>query len=209
MNINPINNDSNNISMHGLSWSWFKKGAQKAFDKIPEVTKKERKNSLKNWDKINDFTSHPMWNRAIMGVTALLTQPPIDYYNHRVDDETKVVSRNRTIAKILAGTAVGMAVRGPVTSLVKKMTDINGKTKFSKFLLPKSEKILNEIVNNKQYLSNYRSTIAMAVALAIMTYTNFKCDAPLTTYFTNEFNKKSGINPPKEQNKSESEVIYA
>ena len=194
MNIYSVNDSNNNISMRANPWSWFKKAAknagQKTLDKIPNVTKNEGKDSIKKWNKINDFTSHPMWNRAIMGATALATQPAIDYYNHKVDDETRVVSRNRTIAKIIAGTAVGMAVRGPVAALVEKMTNIKGKTKFSKFLLPKSDKILADFAENTKHLANYRSTIAMVVALAIMTYTNFKIDAPLTSYLTNKFNKK-------------------
>ena len=49
--------------------------------------------------------------RIILGATALATQPFFDYYNKNVDEDTRKVSTARTIAKIIAGTAVGIAVR--------------------------------------------------------------------------------------------------
>jgi hypothetical protein len=146
-----------------------------------------------------------------MGATALLTQPTIDYYNHRVDDETRTVSRNRTVAKIVAGTLVGMfVVRGPVYKLVEKMTNVKGTGKWSKALIP--NEILQEISGNETYLKNYRSTLSMVIALVAMSITNFVLDAPLTIFFTNLLNEKSGIKQ-KENNKNshstESEVRYA
>lgn len=193
MNINPVN--SNNVSMQGKNNpNWFKRQVrrigQKLLDMSPTRTSKEGNDSVKRWNKTNNWVSHPMWNRGIMGATALLTQPTIDYYNHRVDDETRTVSRNRTIAKIIAGTLVGMfVVRGPVHKVVQKMTDLTGKKKYSRWLLPK--KYIEKLKNDEGALENYRSTLAMLMALIAMCYTNFKLDAPLTTILTNLFNKKS------------------
>ena len=190
MNIYTYNN--NEISMHGKGNNWFRRVGQWVLDKSPTVTSKEGEKSKEKWDKWSHWVGDPMWNRGIMGATALVTQPTIDYYNHRVDDETRTVSRNRTIAKILAGTAVGMfVVRGPIYKMVKKMTNPNGNGKWDKKLLPKN--YIEALKINKNVLKNYRSTLAMALALAAMCVTNFVLDAPLTIMLTNYFNKKSGV----------------
>ena len=203
MNIYPINN---NISMQGKpnNPNWFvrqfRRFEQKVLDASPSHTSKESKNSRKNWDKTTFWFSHPMWNRGILGATALLTQPTIDYYNHRVDDETRTVSRNRTIAKIVAGTLVGMfVVRGPVHKLVEKMTNPFGNSKYSKALLP--TKYLEEITKKKTYLQNYRATLSMVLALGAMCVTNFVLDAPLTIILTNMLNDKSKAAKNREQNR--------
>ena len=208
MNITPVN--SNNVSMQGNNKNpnWFKRQirrvGQKLLDMSPSHTSKDNRETIKKWDKTKDWVSHPMWNRGIMGVTALLTQPSIDYYNHRVDDETRTVSRNRTIAKIIAGTLVGMfVVRGPVHKIVEKMTDISGSKKYSKWLLPKM--FIQQLKNNKGALNNYKYTLAMLMALLAMCITNFVLDAPLTILLTNIFNEKSGIKKNEDNITSNSE----
>lgn len=202
MNIYPVNSNDN-ISMYGKGINkdprWVKRVKQKILDMLPSATSKESKKSVKNWDKISHWVGDPMWNRGIMGATALLTQPAIDYYNHRVDDETRTVSRNRTIAKILAGTVVGMFfVRGPVYKMVEKMTNTISNKKWEKSLLPK--KYIKKLAENPNELRNYRSAIAMVIALGVMCFTNFLLDAPLTIFLTNYFNKKSGIEADKKKN---------
>jgi len=195
MNITPVN--SNDVSMQGKNNpNWFKRQirrvGQKILDMSPSHTSKDDRETIKKWNRTNNWVSDPMWNRGIMGATALLTQPSIDYYNHRVDDETRMVSRNRTIAKIIAGTLVGMfVVRGPVHKMVEKMTDITGKKKYSQWLLPKE--FINTLKKNEGALTNYRATLAMLLALAAMCYTNFALDAPLTSMLTNIFNDKAGV----------------
>lgn len=195
MKIYPVSNN-NNISMQGKckNPNWIMKPLRRfeqwLLDASPSHTSKESKNTIKNQDKMTYWVSHPMWNRGILGATALLTQPTIDYYNHRVDDETRTVSRNRTIAKIVAGTLVGMfVVRGPVHKLVEKMTNPFGNGKYSKALLPKQD--IEELAKNKTYLKNYRATLAMVLALGAMCITNFVLDAPLTIILTNMLNDKS------------------
>ena len=42
--------------------------------------------------------------RAILGVTALVMQPYIDWKNKSVDEKTRKVAVARTVAKIIAGT---------------------------------------------------------------------------------------------------------
>ena len=181
---------NNNIAMQGNWWNRFQdKIIQKAIDAVPTHTSKLEKRTLDRMDEFDTWISKPHVNRGVMGVTALMTQPAIDYYNHGVDEETRAVSRNRTIAKIVAGTGVGMfVVRGPIFSAVEKMTDIQGKTKFSKLLLPK--RFLGEIATNEKYCKNYRSALAASLALVAMCVTNFVLDAPLTIFLTNLLNDK-------------------
>ena len=55
-------------------------------------------------------------------------------------------------------------------------------------LLPKGS--LTDIAGNEKFLKNYRSALAMALALAAMCVTNFVLDAPLTILITNWLNQK-------------------
>ncbi len=187
MKIQP---ESNNIAMTGWNWQSFKNSIkQKVIDVVPEATVKGGAEHIDKWKKIDDWVSKPAENRLIMGATALVTQPVIDYNNHKVDEETRRVSRNRTIAKILAGTTVGMIVRGSCYKLVGKMTDVNGKGKYSKFLLPES--YINKFARDTKILKNYRSALSTGVAILAMCFTNFAIDAPLTVFLTNKFNAKT------------------
>ena len=203
MNISPKNNS---VSMKGFSgWKNFKNRiSQKILDATPIYTQKESARLLEKWKKIDEKISHPAWNRGILGATALLSQPVIDRFNPRVDDETQFVSMNRTIAKVCVGTGVGIVIRGLIYNLTKSMTNPNGKGRFSKSLLP--NKYLNEIGKNETFLKNYRSTLAMIVALAAMSITNFVIDAPLTIFFTNLLNEKNKkLNTKNTLNKKEVE----
>lgn len=171
-------------------WNRIKRSAaQKIIDAAPKNTVKESARRLEKWEKIDDRISRPATNRGIMGATALLTQPAIDGCNHKVDKETRTISMFRTTAKVIAGTFVGMfVVRGPLYKAVQNMTDIGGKSKYSKALLPK--KYLSEIAANPKFLKNYRSALSMVMALLAMSVTNFVLDAPLTIFLTNLFTEK-------------------
>ena len=199
MNIQP--KQQYNITMQGKWWQKLQdRIIQKAVDAIPMHTAKDSARKIEQRNNFDNWVSKPHINRGVLGVTALVTQPPIDYYNHRVDEETRKVARSRTIAKIVAGTAVGMfVVRGPIYTAVKNMTNIKGKSKFSKALLPK--RFLAEIANNEKFLKNYRSALAMGLALAAMCVTNFVLDAPITIFLTNLLNDKT--NKGKEVKKND------
>ena len=178
---------------------------QKILDISPSHTSKEGANSSRKWNKTSNFAGNPMWNRGIMGATALLSQPAIDYYNKKVDPETRTVSRNRTIAKIVVGTLVGMfAVRGPVYKIVEKMTKIDGVSKYSRALLPK--RFINEMKDKPDSLSAYVTVLSALMSLGIMCFTNFLLDAPLTNKFTNYLNKKSGIKTSENKEKEVKDV---
>ena len=162
----------------------WKKIKQYLFDKIPNATLDDAADKLTRRAKFDKWMSKPAENRAIMGVTAMITQPTIDYYNHRVDEETREVARNRTIAKILVGTLVGIVVRGSCYRLVNKMTDLSGKSKNSMALIPK--KFIEDFKNNPKFLENYKSALSTGTAIAAMCFTNFAIDAPLTVWLTNK-----------------------
>lgn len=185
------NYDSVNMCGSEKNSGFWKRLKQKALNVIPESTFNDD-GKIRNWEKINDRITRPVENRLIMGATALLTQPAIDYYNHKVDEETREVSKNRTIAKILAGTTVGILVRGSSYKMVEKMTDITKKkaekTKYSRALLPPKDFI--NLVRNPENLKKYRNGLSTVLALMAMCVTNFVLDAPLTVFLTNYFNAK-------------------
>ena len=187
-----IQSNYDSVNMYGAknSSNFWKRAKQKVLDAIPDITIKSNERSVKNWKKYNDNITHPGTNRLIMGATALITQPTIDYHNHKVDKETREVSRIRTIAKIVAGTTVGVAVRGSCYKLVEKMTNIKGTSKSSKALLPTNTKLLSELLKYKDLLANHKNAISTGLAILAMCITNFLLDAPLTVFLTNYLNDK-------------------
>ena len=189
----------NNINMTGKKppggiskWKAFKNRVkQKILDTIPEATINSEK-KLDKWSKVEDFLSRPAENRLVMGATAILLQPTIDMMNKKVDEDTRKVSRNRTIAKIIAGTLIGIMVRGSCYKLIDKMTNPYGTGKLSKVFLPDNFAELT-----KKQLGNHKSTISTIVALITMLFTNFAFDAPLTTKLANKFNSKTRFEKPE------------
>lgn len=190
-----IQSNYDNVNMCGSNKNskFWQRLKQKTLDKLPECTFNDN-GKIDKWNKIDGFLSHPAENRLIMGATALLTQPAIDYYNHKVDEETREVAKNRTLAKILAGTAVGMLVRGSSYEIIKKMTDVRGKgkgnpkSKFCRAFLPKEH--YRSLAKNPRLLKNYRNALSTSMAILAMCITNFAIDAPLTVFLTNYFNEK-------------------
>ena len=191
---NQYNINSNNISFGKNNNNWKRyidRVKQSILDTLPNAEINFNKNTFDKLSSIDKRISRPAENRAIMGITALATQPLIDTYNHKVDEETRTISRNRTIAKILSGTLVGIAVRGSSYNIVKNMTQIEGGKKYSKSLIPRG--MIEHYKKYPRKLENYRSATATALAILAMCITNFVIDAPLTVYLTNKFNQKSGL----------------
>ena len=181
----------NNVNMQGLKdWSkYIQRLKQKALDALPDATFNDSNANRKAWNKFSDMVSRPMENRILMGATAILTQPVIDYHNNKVDKETREVSRNRTIAKIIAGTASGILVRGSSQYIIEKLTDTTAKTRFRKSFLP--EKHIGSLLKTVEFLKNYRNTLSTILAILAMCITNFVIDAPLTLFLTNHLNAKT------------------
>ena len=154
-------NSNYNVSMRakkpnkGASKSFWKKLKQKALDMLPSGTHNDSKKTNDKKQNIDTLLSRPEINRALMGATAMITQPAIDMANYDVNKDTREVARNRTIAKIIAGTCVGILVRGGCYRLVAKMTKTNAKSAFEKALIPivKTE----EFLKNETYQKNYRN----------------------------------------------------
>lgn len=191
MNIQPVTYSVCSPSFGGGSGSskkFIDRALQYVMDKIPEVTFKDTGKLRNTLQKADEVLSRPLENRLVMGATALLTQPFIDYHNHKVDDETRTIARNRTIAKIIAGTAVGALVRGASYKIVEQMTKVGASGKYSQKLLPK--KLIPEFTKTARFLKNYKNALSTCIALAAMLVTNFVLDAPLTKWLTNKFNSK-------------------
>lgn len=144
----------------------------------------ERAEKVVNWCGKNISTPE---NRLILGLTALATQPFIDLYNKRVDHETRKVSTARTIAKIIAGTTVGVIVRASFIKVAKNCSSLNVNAKgLSKLFTPKEAP---EEINHayEQYQKMMGTIMGTLVSVC---FTNFAIDAPLTKHLTNYFNKK-------------------
>lgn len=124
-------------------------------------------------------------NRLILGATALMSQPFIDFYNRKIDEDTRRVAVCRTIAKIIAGTATGYAVRKGTIGLIKQLSHLPGKDvpKWKTLLTPKKV----QKVDTDEF-KQYQNAIGTFTSLGVMLFTNFLIDAPLTKFLTNKFN---------------------
>lgn len=196
MEPNKINNISYNTSRQSFS------GGQSAIQNklaslCPTIELKSDK-TRKVLDWIALKVSSPE-QRLILGVTALATQPVIDYYNHKVDEETRLISVARTISKIIAGTVVGVTVRIACIRAAKEFSDIgseiiieNGKkyllrAQQNSFLAPKKVPLEGFDKNRK---IQYENALGTVLSLGAMLFTNFAIDAPLTQWLTNKFSQK-------------------
>ena len=170
MNINSVSN-SINRSISGLNLR------RRIFEMLPTITIP----NADTFNKIGRVISRPDVNRAIMGATAIVTQPFIDYFNPKVDRDTATVSTFRTIGKIIAGTTVGCAVRSACYYGTKMLTN-TAKTapSWQKLLLP-SEKIMRYLnMHHPDWLKNHNSVVSTVIGLLAMLVTNVMLDVPLT-----------------------------
>lgn len=153
----------------------------KIVDMIPSVTFKNKKiiDAVK-WS--GQHISSPQ-NRLILGVSALMSQPFIDLHNRRVDEETQKVSAARTVAKIIAGTTTGFFVRYYCIKAIDAFTKKPEKSikAYKSFFYPKGVKL------DVRKLNHYKNAMGTFLSLAVMLFTNFAIDAPLTKFFTNLF----------------------
>ena len=149
------------------------------YSKLPNIRLGEK--AFTTATKIGQFISNPVGNRLVLAGTGILLQPTIDYYNKKVDRKTREVSAVRTASKIIAGTAVGLCVRGGCMALADKIKYV------PKFLKDNPDKI-----------KNYKIALSTIAAMAVMTITNFLLDAPLTTKLSNKWLEKREQNEQKE-----------
>jgi len=129
--------------------------------------------------------------RAILGATAIVMQPLLDWNNKRVDEETRKVSVARTCAKIIAGTATGVALRYASIKGIQAMSTPLSKIpqNASKF----KKKMMTCLLPSKwdgkdqKALEQYQFAMGTMWSLDAMMFTNFLIDAPLTKFLTNKF----------------------
>ncbi len=129
--------------------------------------------------------------RAILGITAIVMQPFLDWHNKKVDEKTRKVSVARTCAKIIAGTLTGVALRYGFIKGIKAMSTplakvpknaSNFKQKMMTCLTP-SEWDQKDM----KALEQYQFAMGTMWSLVAMMFTNFLIDAPLTKFLTNKF----------------------
>jgi len=118
-------------------------------------------------------------NRLILGISALASQPFIDYYNKKVDEKTRKYSVCKTISKIVVGTTVGVIVRCLAI-------------KYSANLLKSLDvsKLLPDVLKSAPSRKVLQSTIGDILGIGVCLITNFLIDAPLTKKSTNYLVKK-------------------
>ncbi len=174
------------------------------------ISNKHIKNGL-NWA---GKCIHSPEQRLILGATALMTQPVIDLCNKKVDEDTRKISVARTLAKIVAGTAVGVLVRQAGIWWIQKYSKYaceyvkkDGKTLVSKIIpdkkrgffvplftkpLKENEKAVFPIEESKldKKFNLYRKAMGTFVATVAMIGTNFLLDAPITKFLTGVFQKQ-------------------
>ena len=159
---------------------------RRIFDVLPNITVK-RENLLCD---IGRVISRPDVGRGIMGATAILTQPLIDYFNPKVDRDTAEVSTCRTIGKIIAGTTVGCLVRSACYYGTRALTSLAPDAPAWKKILLPTERIVQHLnLRNADWIKNYRSTLATLVGLGAMLFTNVMIDVPLTNFISNHLIK--------------------
>lgn len=118
-------------------------------------------------------------NRLILGVSAIASQPFIDYFNKNVDEKTRKYSVCKTIAKIIVGTTVGVIVRAlaiKYSARYIKSVDVS--------------KIMPDALRNPNSRKILQKTIGDVLGLGVCIFTNFLIDAPLTKIGTNFLAKK-------------------
>lgn len=166
-------------------------------------------------------TLHAPEQRLLLGATALATQPFIDLHNKDVDEETRKISAARTIAKIIAGTTVGVLVRyagiwaaNKYSKFEKVFADAD-KTIIEKIIPDKKRGFLTPIfykntifpISEKVFdkrITRHRKAMGTLLATVAMVATNFLLDAPITKYLTKIFQK--GIEPKKTNDGKEVEA---
>ena len=180
MTISGVDNNSYNISFNGRFGDFANKAKQKFYDKFASRTVSERADKFYKLvgDKISSAES-----RLILGGTAIFLQPIFDFFNKKQEEQTRIVSVCRTVAKIVAGTLTGFLIRKGTIKLIQACSQMPAPNlpKWKTLLTPKNIENIDP-----EKLKHTQNAIGTFAALGIMVYTNFAIDAPLTKYLTNK-----------------------
>lgn len=162
------------------------------FNAVPQRVIEGEK-AIHRLDKIGKVISSPQ-NRLIMGVTALASQPFIDLNNDKVDENTRIISCSKTLAKIIAGTSTGVIIRHLAIKMAESMSrtpEELAEGKIKKFTFYNTFFTTANLKPHKpEYYKQYRNTVGTAIGIGVMLFTNFAIDMPLTNYLTNFFAKR-------------------
>lgn len=185
MAISGVSNNNNNISFNGRLGNFTNKVGQRFYNVFKNRTVGEGADKFYKWTGKNISSAE---SRLILGFTALLSQPFIDFHNRTQDEKTRTVSACRTIAKIIAGMTTGFLIRKGTIKLIQACSQMPAQNlpKWKKFLTPESIKNIK-----LEPLEKYQDTIGTFAALFVMLYTNFAIDAPVTKFLTNRFTAKA------------------
>lgn len=152
--------------------------------------------------------------RLIQGATALMTQPFIDLHNKEQDEDTRMMSVARTLAKIIAGTTVGVLVRHYSIKMINALSQYrkvsvagNGirlvaVNKLKSFFLPGFKTVSHALSEKaaEQEMNLYRKGMGTLIGTVAGLFTNFMIDAPLTKHLTGVFYKKIKPDDPNAKN---------
>ena len=174
MNVTSVKNSISRV---------YRPVVQRVIDTVPSMSVSGEK-SLRALKWVGQKVSSPQ-NRLILGITALMTQPFIDLANSKVDEDTRKVSAARTVAKIIAGTSTGVAVRAGCIKAIDAFTKYPNEITSSMKLKNWRSLFIPDVVLKS--LNQYKKSLGTIMSLGVMVFTNFLIDAPLTKYLTNKF----------------------
>lgn len=141
--------------------------------------------------------------RAIMGATAIVLQPPIDYYNPMADEKTRKYSTMKTIVKVLVGTAVGVSVRALGIASSKYLTKGNGEKLIKKIKNEKLREELKQILQDKTSKNKLVANLSTLIGFGAVIVSNFTIDMPLAKFAIEKASKSLNfsMDKPKEDKK--------
>ncbi|MBS4759417.1 MAG: hypothetical protein KHX03_01810 [Clostridium sp.] len=160
--------------------------------------------------------------RLIQGATALMTQPLIDLNNKDVDEDTRMMSVARTLAKIIAGTIVGVLVRQGSISLINAMSQykfnplatsgskLQDVGKLRSLFLPAFKTVCSAMTEQaaKEEMNLYRKGMGTFIGTMVGLITNFLIDAPATKWLTGIFYKKIKKDDNQQENTSKTNLQH-
>lgn len=154
----------------------------------------------KHFSWMNNLTG--VHQRAILGGTALLMQPPIDYLNPRTDEKTRKFSVMKTIVKTLVGTLVGVSVRHLGIKYAQHLTKDPQKL-IQKVADPKVKERLIKIMKDPNKKDTFTAQLGTLMGVVAVFISNFTIDMPLAKFAIEKSSEKLNLSAdkPKEDKK--------